>query len=65
VVTVAEETGNRKVDPRLSSSLNSAEIKAIELKNLLGIDGNGIKVAVIDTELMSAILTSGKQLMAS
>ena len=45
----AAETDNRKVDPRMSSSLNSAEIKATDLRNLLGVDGSGVKIAVIDT----------------
>jgi subtilisin family serine protease len=45
----ANETDTRTVNPRMSSSLNSAEIKATDLRNLLGVDGNGVKVAVIDT----------------
>lgn len=45
----AGESGNRLADPRISSSLNSAEIKATELRDLVNVDGSGIKVAVIDT----------------
>lgn len=46
---MAAETDNRLVNPRLSSSLNNAEVKASDLRNLLGVDGSGVRVAVIDT----------------
>lgn len=45
----ATETNTRSSNPRMSSSLNNAEIKAADLKNLVNVDGSGIKVAVIDT----------------
>ena len=46
---MAAETNNRVVNPRLSSSLNNAEIKASDLRELLKVDGSGVRVAVIDT----------------
>lgn len=46
---MAVETNNRAVNPRLSSSLNNAEIKASDLRDLLKVDGSGVRVAVIDT----------------
>ncbi len=49
IVPWAAKTGGRRLDPRMSSSLNSSEIKALELKELANVDGSGIKIAVIDT----------------
>ncbi len=46
---MAAETNNRVVNPRLSSSLNNAEITASDLRDLLKVDGSGVRVAVIDT----------------
>jgi len=46
---MAGELSNITVDPRLSSSLNNAEIKAFNLRELLKVDGSGVRVAVIDT----------------
>lgn len=45
----AAEIGNRMVEPRMSGSLNSAEIKATDLRDLVNVDGSGVKIAVIDT----------------
>ena len=61
---MAVETNNRAVNPRLSSSLNNAEIKASNLRDLLKVDGSGVRVAVIDTGIDPDI-DPGRRLVAA
>ncbi|MGE5397034.1 MAG: S-layer homology domain-containing protein, partial [Chitinophagales bacterium] len=47
--TMAVSAKAEQADPRVSSLLNTQEVRAKELREQMGLDGKGIKIAIIDT----------------
>jgi len=45
----SEQEQRKTSEPRVSSSLNDAEVRGSELRALADVDGTGVKIAVIDT----------------